>query len=322
MYKDSESPDELYMNNIFYLRKTLELAANGKGRTSPNPLVGAVIVKNNIIIGEGWHKKFGGLHAEVEAINNALKKHNSKKLKGATLYVNLEPCSHFGANPPCADIIISYGIKEVVFCTNDPNSLVNGKGEKYLKKFNIKVRKNILVNEARKLNEIYFKYILQKKPFIILKTALSLDGRITHPTQKYLNNKQALQYVHELRNQVDAILIGYNTNRKDRPQLTCRIKGGRNPKKIILPKKKVNLKKLLEKLGQEKISSILVEGGSQVITSFLQENLGDKVILLYTPEIYGSQQLAYCQKINKIVKLKDIEIRKLGDNIILEGYVK
>lgn len=310
------------MDHKYYLNKTLELAAKGKGKTSPNPLVGAVIVKHDKIIGQGWHKKFGGLHAEVEAINNALKKHSSKKLKGASLYVNLEPCCHFGLNPPCSDIIISYGFKEVIFCTNDPNPLVNGNGENFLKKHGIKIKKIILSDKAKKLNAVYFKNITKKIPYVILKTALSLDGRITHPHKKYLSNPEALQYTHELRNQVDAILVGYNTLKKDQPQLTCRIPGGKNPRKIILPKKKINLKKLLKKLGAENISSILVEGGSQVITSFLNENLVDKIILLYTPEIYGNKQLAYCQQLNKIVKLKDIEIKKLGDNILLEAYVR
>lgn len=313
---------DLMLNHEYFIRRTFFLAKKGEGRVSPNPMVGAILVKKGKALGEGYHKKYGSLHAEVEAINQAVKKHGHKMLEGSTLYINLEPCCHYGSNPACTEIIISYGIKEVVFSSLDPNPLVSGEGSKMLKEYGIKVTCGILEDEGRKLNEIFFKYIRKKIPFVFLKTALSLDGRITHPSKRYLNNKAALRFVHLLRNKVDAILVGHNTYKRDNPKLTCRMTGGRSPKKIILPAKKINLKKLLNDLGKKGITSLLVEGGSQTITSFLQEKLIDKVYLLYTPEIYGKKQLPFCQQLSKIVSLKDIKTEKLGNNILVESYVE
>ncbi|MFH0819331.1 MAG: bifunctional diaminohydroxyphosphoribosylaminopyrimidine deaminase/5-amino-6-(5-phosphoribosylamino)uracil reductase RibD [Patescibacteria group bacterium] len=308
------------VDHEFFIRQAFLQAEKGRGQVSPNPLVGAIIVKDGIILARGYHHKFQGIHGEVDAINKALKKHGHKKLKGASLYVNLEPCAHYGSNPPCTDIISSYNFKQVIFSNLDPNPLVNGKGKRALRKFNINVIDKILESEGKELNKVYFKSITQKMPFIYLKTALSLDGKITHPNNKYISSKPALQYVHELRSQVDAILVGYNTNVIDKPKLTCHIKGKRNPKKLILPKNKIDLVKYLHDLYMKGICSILVEGGSQVITSFLEQQLADKVILIYTPEIFGKQQLNYCQKLSKVVKLQQIQTKILGKNIIIEGY--
>lgn len=304
-----------------YLQRCLELAKKGEGKVLPNPMVGAVIVKNGEILAEGYHKKIGWMHAEVEAINRALRKYSSRKLSGATLYVNLEPCCHYGHNPPCTDIISNYKFKEVVYCMRDPNPQVAGKGKKALEEFSIKVTEGILKEEAKKLNQAYVKFITKKIPYVIIKTALSLDGKITHPKKKYISNKDALNYVHELRNSADAILVGHKTNQKDKPRLTCRIKGGTDPKKVVLPKKNINVNKLVKDLGKQNIASLLVEGGSQVITSFLKAKVVDKIILLYTPEFFGSKQLSFCGELSKLVKLKDIKTKKIGDNIIVEGYL-
>ncbi|MFA6027955.1 MAG: bifunctional diaminohydroxyphosphoribosylaminopyrimidine deaminase/5-amino-6-(5-phosphoribosylamino)uracil reductase RibD [Patescibacteria group bacterium] len=309
------------INHEYFIRRTFLLAKKGEGKVAPNPMVGAILVKEGKVLGEGYHKRFTGLHAEVEAINNAVKKFGHKMLEGSTLYISLEPCCHFGNNPACTDIIISYGLKQVVFSCEDPNPLVAGKGKKILKDFGIKVISGVLKKEGEQLNEIFFKYIKKKIPFVYLKTALSLDGRITHPHKKYLSNKAALHFGHYMRNKIDAILVGHNTFIHDKPKLTCRIPGGHNPKKIILPARKVDLKALLKNLGKEGITSVMVEGGSQISTSFLQEKLVDKILLLYTPEIYGRMQLPFCQKLSKIAKLKDVKVEKLGNNILVEGYV-
>ena len=230
------------MSHEYYIRRTFLLAKRGEGRTQPNPMVGAVLVKNNIIIGEGYHKTYRAIHAEIMAINNAVRKYGHKMLEGSTLYTNLEPCCHYGSNPACTDIIISYGIKEVVYATKDPNPLINGQSQKILNNFGIRTTVGVLKDEADKLNEVFFKYIKEKIPYVYLKTALSLDGRITHPHKKYLSNKIALQYVHQLRNKVDAILVGRNTFLRDKPRLTCRLPHGHNPKKIILPNKIIDPK--------------------------------------------------------------------------------
>lgn len=309
------------MSHEYYIKRTFLLAKKGLGRTSPNPIVGAVLVKNNEILGEGYHKTYRAMHAEINAINQAVKKHGHNKLENSTLYVNLEPCCHYGSNPACTDIIISYGIKEVVYAAKDPNPLINGRSKKVLEDFGIKVTSGVLEKEAIKLNEVFFKYITKKIPFVYLKTALSLDGRITHPHKKYLSNKMALHYTHQLRNNVDAVLVGHNTFLHDKPKLTCRLPNGKNPKRIILPNRFVDLKKLLQELGEKKISSLLIEGGSQTITSFLEAKLIDKVILCYVPEIFGDKQLSFCKKLSKITWLKDIEVKQLGNNIIIEGYV-
>jgi len=214
------------------MRRAIELAKRGRGNVSPNPLVGAVIVKNGKIIGEGYHKKAGTPHAEIIAIKKA-----GKKVKNSILYVNLEPCCHYGKTPPCTDAIIKAGIKEVYVGIKDPNPLVNGKGIKILKKNGIKVQYPILQNEARRLNEFYITYTEKKRPFIILKIAQTIDGKIAdrNGESKWITNEVARKKVHSLRNNVDAILTGIGTVVKDNPQFTVRYKKTtRQPLCIVL----------------------------------------------------------------------------------------
>ncbi len=219
-------------NNEVLMRRTLRLARKGRGRVSPNPLVGAIILKNGNIIGEGYHRKAGEEHAEVAAIKKA-----GKRTNGSIMYVNLEPCCHFGKTPPCTDIIIKAGIKKVFIGTKDPNPLVSGKGIKRLKRNGITVCCGILENEARRLNEFYFTYMEKRRPFIILKIAQTIDGKIAdnYGNSKWITNESARKKVHSLRNEVDAILTGIGTIKKDNPEFTPRFtKKIKDPLRIVL----------------------------------------------------------------------------------------
>ncbi|MBU0671361.1 bifunctional diaminohydroxyphosphoribosylaminopyrimidine deaminase/5-amino-6-(5-phosphoribosylamino)uracil reductase RibD [Patescibacteria group bacterium] len=305
-----------------YITKAIALARKGEGAVSPNPLVGAIIVKNGSIIGRGYHKRFGTEHAEINAFKDADKKGNKNKLVGSTLYVTLEPCCHWGNTPPCVDEIIKRKIKRVVIAHKDQNPLINGKGTNKLRIHGIKVDLGVLEEEAKKLNYPFLKYMRTQMPFVILKMGISLDGKITHPKKRYITNKKSLDYVHHIRNSVDAILVGHNTYKKDKPRLTTRLKGGKNPRPVVLPKSKTDLTKLLKHLGKEQVTSILVEGGQETATSFLNHNLVDKVYLFLAPEFFGGGELAMFGKLDKIVKLKNIHVEKLDENIMISGYVK
>ena len=216
-----------------YMRLALKLALKAKGQTSPNPLVGALIVKNDKIIGQGFHLRAGTPHAEIHALKNA-----GVQANGAELYLNLEPCSHYGRTPPCVDAIIQSKIKKVFVGMVDPNPLVQGKGIKKLREAGIEVFTRILENECRKANEVFIKYISTRRPFVILKTAASLDGRIAAESgdSKWITNEKSREYVHRLRSEVDAVLVGIGTVKKDDPQLTSRLKNrkGKDPIRIIV----------------------------------------------------------------------------------------
>lgn len=216
------------------MQRCLELAVKGAGYVSPNPMVGCVIVKNGKVIAEGYHKQFGSSHAEVNAVNSA----KGINLKGSTLYVNLEPCSHYGKTPPCTDEIIKNKISEVVIGTKDPNRLVAGKGIKKLKKHGIEVTVGVLEDECRKTNKFYFKYINTGLPYITLKAAQTLDGKIAdlNGKSKWISSIESRKLVHELRSTYDAVLVGKNTVEHDNPELTVRHIKGRNPYRIVIDK--------------------------------------------------------------------------------------
>jgi diaminohydroxyphosphoribosylaminopyrimidine deaminase/5-amino-6-(5-phosphoribosylamino)uracil reductase len=220
------------MSKEICMQRALELAAKGKGRTSPNPMVGAVIVKGHRIISEGYHKKAGTPHAEIHALRKA-----GKKAKGATLFVSLEPCCHTGKRPPpCSKAIIQSGIKKVIVATKDPNPKVSGKGIRELRAAGIETEVGVLGPEARDLNEAFNKSITQKEPYIVLKIAQSLDGKIATAKgeSKWITGKTARRRVHQMRNDLDAVLVGIGTVKKDNPSLDCRIRGGRNPYRVIV----------------------------------------------------------------------------------------
>ena len=217
-----------------YMTLALELARKGSGKTSPNPMVGAVIVKNGKIVGRGYHKKAGTPHAEIHAINEA-----GDKARGGTLYVTLEPCCHYGRTKPCADEIIRAGVSEVVYSMRDPNPLVCGRGANRLKKAGVKVSSGLLRYEAELLNEVYIKYIRTGIPFVILKSAQTLDGRIaaTCGDSKWITGSKARKMGHQLRALCDAVAIGSGTAMTDNPELTVRMVKGKNPYRIILSHK-------------------------------------------------------------------------------------
>ncbi len=300
-----------------YIKRCIELAKNGLGTTYPNPLVGCVIVYENKIIGEGWHKKSGEAHAEVIAIESV---QNKKLLSSSTLYVSLEPCSHFGKTPPCADLILKYKIPNVVIGTIDPNSKVAGKGIQKLKDSGVNVTFGILENDCNELNKRFFTFHRKSRPFIILKWAESSDGFIS-PKNRFeekpvwISNEHSRQLVHKWRSEEQAILVGTQTIIDDNPSLTVRDWTGENRIRVIIDKennvdssknvfdnqaktivfssKEVNsnsetiqnikidfdinsTQTIVEKLYENNIQSIIIEGGSKTIQSFIDANIWDE----------------------------------------------
>ena len=226
----------LLLQDEMFMRKALELARNALGRTSPNPLVGAVIVRDGCIVAAGWHRAAGTPHAEIHALNMA-----GELARGATLYVTLEPCAHYGRTGPCAKAVIEAGIRRVVIAMRDPNPLVAGKGILMLQEAGIDVVCGVLEEEARKLNEVFLKWIATGLPFVTLKTAMTLDGKIATVTgeSQWITNEVSRRRVHEWRDRADGILVGINTVLKDNPSLTTRLpeRHGKNPIRIILDSK-------------------------------------------------------------------------------------
>ena len=253
------------------MRRALELAGKTAGRTSPNPMVGAVIVKNGRVIAEGYHKKAGRPHGEIEALKKA-----GKRARGGQMFVNLEPCCHQGRTPPCTDAIIESGIKEVFVGLRDPNPLVAGKGIRQLKRAGIAVHNGLLNKECRQINEAFVKYIQTGKPFVILKSALSLDGKIATSTgdSQWITGPEARERVHRLRDQVDAILVGAGTVLKDNPRLTTRLKKGKghNPARVILDARaEIPLKaKVFHHAGRDRVIYVTTRKASTVRVNRLE----------------------------------------------------
>lgn len=331
------------------MKLAIELAKKGIGKVSPNPLVGAVIVKNGRIISAGYHKRYGGNHAERNAILNA-----KEDLENSILFVNLEPCSHYGKTPPCTDLIIRSKISEVYISSLDPNPLVNGKGVETLRKHGIKVHIGLLENEASYLNRVFFKYIKTNLPYVALKIAMTFDGFIADSlgNSKWIT-KENFEISHNLRNFYSSIMVGANTVLKDNPRLTCR-NGGRNPIRIILDylgktavKKDLNVfnneartivfskcceklkniecysetrpEDILKKLSSLKIDSVLIEGGANVLSQFY--DFADELHIFYGPKIFGDG-LSPFNSIRKMVndnfQLKIRKVQKLNNEVYME----
>jgi diaminohydroxyphosphoribosylaminopyrimidine deaminase/5-amino-6-(5-phosphoribosylamino)uracil reductase len=221
--------------DIFFMKRALKIAEKARGKTGVNPLVGAVVVKNNHIVAEGFHSVLGGEHAEVKA----LRKLSLKQIRGATLYLTLEPCTHFGRTPPCVDFLADKGLKRIVIAMSDPNPLVNGQGIRKLRASGIKVEVGLLEIQAKKLNEAFLYSIRTKLPFVIVKSACTLDGKIAtlNGDSKWISNEKARTYVHQLRTQVDAILTSSRTVFKDDPHLGVRMVKGKDPFRVIIDSK-------------------------------------------------------------------------------------
>jgi diaminohydroxyphosphoribosylaminopyrimidine deaminase/5-amino-6-(5-phosphoribosylamino)uracil reductase len=334
-------------------------------------MVGCIIVKNDRILGAGFHEKFGGNHAEVNAIEKA-----GNNTEGSILYTNLEPCSHYGKTPPCVDLIISRKVKKVVVGTLDMNPQISGKGVKKLKAAGIEVKVGILENECVALNKFFFKFITKKYPYVTLKAAQTIDGKIADKAgeSSWISSVASRKYVHSLRSRYDAVMVGAGTVEKDDPKLTVRLAEGRNPRRIILDsglnlnlnykiftrnsdknlivitskksitKKRrinkmnslgvklvfvkeekgdrINLKSALKEIYKIGIASVLVEGGSQVFTSFIKQNLFDDMITFISPKILGCGVPVVnnlgIKQLSKSLKLKINNVEKIGDDVLLE----
>lgn len=267
-------------NTIRYMRRCLQLANYGRGFTAPNPMVGAVIVHNDRIIGEGFHAGYGGPHAEVKAIASVK---DEALLKNSTLYVNLEPCAHYGKTPPCADLICKTNIPRVVIGHEDPFPEVMGKGIKKLQDAGIETLCGILEEECRELNKRFLTFSLLHRPYILLKWAQSSDGFMDRRRNEN-DGKAPVKFsgaftqimVHKIRAEVSAIMVGTRTLRLDNPALNVRYWNGNNPERITVDGKQ-SLQQQMRTLYEKKIQSLMVEGGAQLIQSFLNENLWDEI---------------------------------------------
>ncbi|MHC1719361.1 MAG: bifunctional diaminohydroxyphosphoribosylaminopyrimidine deaminase/5-amino-6-(5-phosphoribosylamino)uracil reductase RibD [Clostridiaceae bacterium] len=297
--------------DIEMMKRALKLAEKGTGYTNPNPLVGAVIVKNGKIIGEGFHKLYGSDHAEVDAFKNA-----TENVRGADMYVTLEPCSHYGKTPPCANAIVEKGIKRVFIGLEDPNPKVSGKGTKLLRDNGIEVVTGILEEEGRKLNEIFLKYITTGLPFCIMKTAMTLDGKIATAAgdSKWITGELSRKHVHKLRHRVAGIMAGIGTVIADNPLLTTRLGNGegKDPVRIIIDSSaRIPLDAKVLNLDSKAATIIAVTGkaGKEKIKAL--ENMGAEVII--TPTKDGGVDLNYLMK-----KLGELKI----DSVLLEGGSK
>lgn len=360
------------MHDSFFMTRAITLATRARGMTSPNPMVGAVIVKNGKIISEGYHRKPGTPHAEALAITAA-----GGAANASTLYVSLEPCCHTDKRtPPCTRAIINSGIKRVVMAMRDPNPKVSGKGLRELERAGIEVVTGILEEKAKKMNESYIKYITTGKPFVILKVAMTLDGKIATGAgqSKWITGEKSRMMVHRLRSSVDAVMTAIGTVKADDPQLTARIRNVRNPRRvlidpslevspdakilrvpqemiivtkhtidpvrnkklnnfiikgcyILLYKQKLELNWLLERLGEVGITSLMIEGGSSLNAHALEEGIVDKVMFFIASKIMGGTA-SYpavggktLRELDEAYRLKDTAVRRVGEDLLVEGYL-
>lgn len=342
------------MTDEQYMKMALKLARRGEGWTSPNPLVGAVVVRDGTILGKGYHRRFGEAHAEINAINDA-----EGSLEGTILYVTLEPCSHHGKTPPCVDRIIEAKVSRVVVGSTDPNPLVSGRGIETLRNHGIEVKTGVLEQACEALNEKFFTFMKTGRPFVTLKYAQTLDGRIASATghSQWISSESSRRFAHRIRERHDAVLVGIGTVIADDPDLRVRLVRGRNPLRVVLdsslripPNARVldnqdtartlvvtgplqrgkrisalrdrgvetlaverdengclDLEVLLTELGKRQISSVLVEGGGGVITSFVREVLFDRIIVITAPKIVG----------RGIEAIGDLGIARMDDAITL-----
>ena len=356
-----------------YMRRAVELAKKGEGWTSPNPMVGAVVVKDGRIIGEGYHARYGELHAERNALRACM-----EPTEGADLYVTLEPCCHYGKQPPCVEAIVQAGIKRVFVGSDDPNPLVAGKGIQYLRERGILVETHVLKEECDALNPVFFHYIRRKTPYVVLKYAMTMDGKIAAYTgvSKWVTGEEARAWVQRERSRYRGIMVGVNTVLADDPLLNCRMPGGRNPVRIIcdthlktpmesrivktareiptilavcetdkkryLPYEQagcqilpvseeeghVNLTDLMKLLGEKQIDSILLEGGGTLNWSALKSGIVKEVHAYLAPKLFGGAKAKTpvegpgVADPSEAVRLKVREIRKLGEDFLVESEVQ
>ncbi|NQT32132.1 MAG: bifunctional diaminohydroxyphosphoribosylaminopyrimidine deaminase/5-amino-6-(5-phosphoribosylamino)uracil reductase RibD [Candidatus Omnitrophica bacterium] len=356
-----------------YMEMALILAARAEERTYPNPMVGAVIVKSGKIIGKGYHQRSGGPHAEVEAIRSA-----SCPLRGATMYVTLEPCDHHGKTPPCTDAIIKSGIKKVIIAMKDPNPLNSGRGSRKLKKAGIQVEVGTSSGEAARLNKKYIKFIKMGLPYVTVKLAQSLDGKVAarDGSSKWISSSTSRKYVKKIRSGFDAVMVGVNTVLADDPFLLDEKRIGYDTHRVVVDSKlripaasnilktakkskviigttasarkskikslkkannvdvvvsgkrsgKVSLKSFLKKLAKKGIVNIFVEGGGTLAGSLIDEGLVDEVMFFISPKILGGEYSSIKGKgvsnIAKALELRDMRVKKSGDDIFVRGVIE
>lgn len=281
----------LIMMDEKYMRRALQLAKGGEGRVAPNPMVGAVVVADGRIIGEGFHRTYGGPHAEVNAIAS-VKEEDRHLLKESTIYVTLEPCSHYGKTPPCSKLIIETGIPRVVIGASDPNPLVAGRGVKMMREAGIEVTENVLKEECLEINKRFMTAHTTVRPWIQLKWAQSADGFIAAYDQdgnlkpvKFSSSLSSV-WMHRERANVEAIMVGSNTRKIDNPRLDVRFWGGKNPK-VIDCRHDMDCLQFVEMLRKEGITSLMVEGGAKLLQSFIKDGLYDEIRVEESPKLIG-----------------------------------
>ncbi len=322
-----------------YLELALELAERGRGTTRPNPVVGAVVVADGTIVGEGWHERKGGPHAEVVALERA-----GERARGATLYVTLEPCAHHGATPPCADAVIEAGIARVVAAVSDPNPKTNGRGFERLREAGIEVEQpgGELEWRARVQNEAFRTWVALARPFVTYKAAVTLDGRVAAAggDARWISGEASRRLVHELRARVDAVAVGMGTVRRENPRLTAREVGAtRQPRRLAfghgplpagseLELLSGSLEEELAGLADEGVQSLLLEGGPTLAGAFLRAGLIDKLMLFVAPKLLGGDDAPSLFSGPAVERLADaipathLAWEQVGEDLLVTAYLR
>ena len=310
-----------------HFEHALELAERGRGKTGDHPLVGAVVVREGVVVGEGWYEYDGVRHAEAIALEQA-----GDAARGATLYTTLEPCSHHGRTPPCADAVVAAGVARVVAGARDPNPLVDGRGIERIRADGIEVE---LLDDlaARRQNEAWRVWKSRGRPFVTYKAAITLDGRVTVPGRRWVSGEESRRRVHELRAAADAVAVGMGTVRADAPRLDARDVGAvRQPRRLAfgrgplpegseLEQRSGPLEEELPALAAEGVRSLLLEGGPTLATAFLAAGLVDKLLLFVAPVLAGEGP-RFIGDLVDAVTLAEMRARRVGEDLLLEAYVR
>jgi diaminohydroxyphosphoribosylaminopyrimidine deaminase/5-amino-6-(5-phosphoribosylamino)uracil reductase len=313
---------------VNFLERALELAERGRGTTQPNPVVGAVVVAGDQVVGEGWHERKGEPHAEIHALAAA-----AERARDATLYVTLEPCASLGSTPPCAPAIVEAGVARVVIGTRDPNPAAAG-GLEQLTAAGIEVElaEGELAYRARRQNEAWRTWVTHGRPFVTYKAAVTLDGRTVLRGSRWISGEESRRLVHELRAASDAVAVGIGTARADRPELTARGVGAeRQPRRLVfgggpltegldLELLEGPLEQELQALGEQGVQSLLLEGGSTLATAFLRAGLIDKLLVFVAPSLSGSGPTLFGE-LDEPVRLHRFETRRVGKDVLFDAYV-
>ena len=311
------------------LERALELAERGRGTTRPNPVVGAVLVRDGETVGEGWHERAGGPHAEEVALAAA-----GERAKGATLYVTLEPCAHHGRTPPCAEAVVAAGVTRVVVAAGDPDPRTDGRGFLTLQRAGIDVERAGAELEwrARVQNEAWRTWVRRGRPFVTYKAAVTLDGRVTLPGSRWISGEPSRRLVHELRARSDAVAVGMGTARGDEPLLTARgVGASRQPRRLVfgsgplpagseLELRSGSLEEELRALAGEGVQSLLLEGGPTLAASFFRYGLVDKLVLFVAPKLSGAGP-GVLGALASPLSLSRLTCRPVGDDVLLSAYV-